>query len=165
MRIYHKAYVYLTCGDKLLVFDEPDTPDLGLQVPGGTIDPGESYLIGARREFIEETGLTLDTAFDHFADQDIPFERLVADGQVQAPPDRPLKGRHLRKLYHATISEIPVEEWEHYEMTPSDGGPPIRFRLFWLDLNDPRALDPKNFFAEFGVQLDLLRTRIGGARQ
>ena len=36
MRVYHKAYVYLTCGTDLLVFDEPDTPHLGLQVPGGT---------------------------------------------------------------------------------------------------------------------------------
>lgn len=34
MRVYHKAYVYLTCGTDLLVFNEPDTPHLGLQVPG-----------------------------------------------------------------------------------------------------------------------------------
>ena len=160
MEIYHKAYVYLTCGNRLLVFDEPDSPELGLQVPGGTIDPGESHLIGAMREFREETGLVLDTAFDHFTDQDIPFETLVAEGKVQPPADRPLKGRHLRKLYHASVPEISTEEWEHYEMTPSDGGPPIRFRLFWLDLDDPRAKDPSNFFAEFGENLDLLRQRL-----
>ncbi|WP_289035254.1 NUDIX domain-containing protein [uncultured Roseibium sp.] len=164
MRIYHKAYVYLTCGNRLLVFDEPDTPELGLQVPGGTIDPGESYLIGARREFIEETGLTLDTAFEHFADQDLPFETMTADGGVQAPLNRPLKGRHLRKLYHARIDTAPKEKWEHFEMSPSNGGPPIRFRLFWLDLHDPRAMDPANFFAEFGAQLEPLRQRIQGAR-
>ncbi|WP_417670212.1 NUDIX hydrolase [Roseibium sp.] len=162
MQIYHKAYVYLTCGNQLLVFDEPDTPELGLQVPGGTIDPGESYLIGARREFTEETGLDLDTAFDHFADQEIPFEALVAEGKVTAPPDRPLKGHHKRKLYHVRIDERPAEEWEHFEMTPSDGGPPIRFRLFWLDLQDPRANDPSNFFAEFGANIELLRNRLEG---
>jgi 8-oxo-dGTP diphosphatase len=164
MRIYHKAYVYLTCGDKLLVFDEPDTPELGLQVPGGTIDPGESYLIGARREFTEETGLKLDTAFDHFADQDIPFEQLVAEGKHKAPYDRPLKGRHVRQLFHASIPDIPAQEWEHYEMTPSNGGGPIRFRLFWLDLFGERATDPENFYAAFGTPLAALRTRIRESR-
>ncbi len=160
MRIFHKAYVYLTCGSRLLVFDEPDNPQLGFQVPGGTIDPGESYLIGARREFVEETGLKLDTAFEHFADQDIPFDKLVAEGKVQPPPDRPIRGRHLRKLYHAKVPDIPSEEWEHFEMTPSDGGPPIRFRLFWLDLFSEKARNPESFFAEFGVPLDALRSRL-----
>ncbi|WP_417695422.1 NUDIX hydrolase [Roseibium sp.] len=159
MQIFHKAYVYLTCGTQLLVFNEPDTPQLGLQVPGGTIDPGESYLIGARREFQEETGLQLDAAFEHFADQDLPFETLVAQGKHQAPPDRPLKGRHLRKHYHVRIPSRPAEEWEHYEMTPSNGGPPIRFRLHWVDLFGPAAQNPNMFFAGFGEPLDALRTR------
>ncbi|MEH0070583.1 NUDIX domain-containing protein [Pannonibacter sp. Pt2-lr] len=43
-------------------------------MPGGTLDPGESHLIGARREFFEETGLTLDGALDHLADQDHVFD-------------------------------------------------------------------------------------------
>ncbi|MFD1695937.1 NUDIX hydrolase [Roseibium aestuarii] len=159
MKIHHKAYVYLTCGTKLLVFDEPDTPQLGLQVPGGTLDPGESHLIGARREFAEETGLDLDAAFDHFADQDLPFETLVRDGLVIPPPDRPLKGRHLRKHYHVRISTAPAEEWEHFEMTPSNGGPPIRFRLHWIDLFGKTAMDPSAFFAGFGEPLDALRRR------
>ncbi|MEJ8475783.1 NUDIX hydrolase [Roseibium algae] len=164
MITYHKAYVYLTCGSKLLVFNEPDSPELGLQVPGGTIDPGESYLIGAQREFIEETGLTLDTAFENFTDQDLPFEALVADRKVIPPTDRPLKGRHLRKMFHASIAQAPKEEWEHFEMTPSNGGPPIRFRLFWIDLFGPTAKDPASFFACFGEPLDALRARIAGAK-
>lgn len=92
MRVYHKAYVYLTCGTDLLVFDEPDTPHLGLQVPGGTIDPGESFLHGAMREFAEETGLELDVAFDHFSSQDIPFETIPPVGQYRPAPNRPLLG-------------------------------------------------------------------------
>lgn len=160
MRIYHKAYVYLTCGTRLLVFDEPDSPEIGLQVPGGTIDPGESYLIGAKREFVEETGLTLDAAFDHFADQDMPFDELPTEYRPAAPSSRPLTGRHLRKHYHVLVDSIPAEEWEHFEMTPSVGGPPIRFRLHWLDLFDARALDKNQFFAGFGEQLDALRSRV-----
>ena len=36
-----KALVYITWGDKLLVFSHPDFPEAGIQVPAGTIEPGE----------------------------------------------------------------------------------------------------------------------------
>lgn len=150
MRIYHKSYVYLTCGTRLLVFSQPDLPHVGLQVPGGTLDPGESYLQAARREFLEETGLDLDMALDHLADQDHVFHFETGE----------LHGLHRRRLYHGTLETVPAEEWEHYEMTPSNGGPPIRFRLFWLDLFSDTAMNPENFFEAFDVQLDRLRKRL-----
>lgn len=152
MHIYHKAYVYLTCGTRLLVFSQPDFPEVGLQVPGGTLDPGESYLIGAKREFAEETGLNLDIAFHHLADQDHIY--------YQAPGM--LHGLHKRRHFHASVPEVPRDEWEHYEMTPSAGGPPIRFHLFWLDLFSDIAMTSANFFEAFDSQLDLVRTRIQG---
>ncbi|ADZ68807.1 NUDIX hydrolase [Polymorphum gilvum] len=151
MRVYHKAYVYLTCGSRLLVFSQPDEPHIGLQVPGGTLDPGESYLQGARREFHEETGLMPEWAFDHLADQDQIFHR----------EDGSLHGLHRRRHFHARIATPPREDWEHYEMTPSSGGAPIRFRLFWLDLFGPTAHDAGAFFQGFHVPLDTLRARIG----
>ncbi|MTH99300.1 NUDIX domain-containing protein [Roseibium sp. RKSG952] len=160
MTVFYKAYVYLTCGNRLLVFEEPDNPHIGLQVPGGTIDPGESFLQGAKREFTEETGLDLDVAFDHFADQDLSFDDMPFEERPQSTPGRPITGRHIRKHFHATLDSIPLEEWEHFEMTPSDGGDPIRFRLFWLDLDDLRAGDPAAFFAGFHAPLDLLRPRL-----
>lgn len=150
MRVYHKAYVYLTCGSRLLVFSQPDEPEIGLQVPGGTLDPGESHLIGAKREFIEETGLDLDIGFHHLADQELIYRdtRGMQDGL------------HKRQLFHATIDEIPAEEWEHFEMTPSAGGPPIRFRLFWLDVFSEDAQTPELFFPGFGEYLDEIRNRV-----
>ncbi|POF30467.1 NUDIX hydrolase [Roseibium marinum] len=160
MRVYHKAYVYLTCGTDLLVFDEPDTPQLGLQVPGGTVDPGESFLQSAMREFAEETGLALDAAFDHFSDQDLPFETIPPLGQFKPAPDRPLRGRHLRRNYHVRIGERPGDTWEHYEMFPSGGGDPIRCRFFWIDLFGAQAQDAEKFFAAFGAPLEALRTRL-----
>ncbi|MBD1549452.1 NUDIX hydrolase [Roseibium aggregatum] len=153
MRTYHKAYVYLTCGSRLLVFSQPDQPDVGLQVPGGTLDPGESHLIGAKREFLEETGLDLDIAFHHLADQEHVYD--------QAPGMLP--GLHKRRHFHAAIDTAPADEWEHYEMTPSAGGPPIRFRLFWLDLNSEEARNPDSFFEGFAAPLDELRARVEGA--
>ena len=153
MRVYHKAYVYLTCGRKLLVFDQPEHPHVGLQVPGGTLDPGESYLHGAKREFFEETGLDLDLALDHLADQDHVFHFETGE----------LHGLHRRRHFHGALAAIPAEQWEHYEMTPSAGGPPILFRLFWLDVFSQRACDAANFFEGFGAQLDAVRGRIQGA--
>ena len=150
MRVYHKAYVYLTCGSRLLVFSQPDEPEIGLQVPGGTLDPGESHLIGAKREFIEETGLDLDIGFHHLADQELIYQGTTGMQD----------GLHKRRLFHATINEIPAEEWEHFEMTPSAGGPPIRFRLFWLDVFSDEARTPELFFPGFGDLLDEIRNRI-----
>ncbi|MTI42895.1 NUDIX domain-containing protein [Roseibium hamelinense] len=160
MNVYFKAYVYLTCKDRLLVFEEPDNPEIGLQVPGGTVDPGESFLQGARREFSEETGLKLDTAFEHFADQVLPFGLQDDNTSPITTLQRPITGKHVRKHFHAVVSEPPAEEWEHFEMTPSVGGEPIRFRLFWLALDDPRASDPSAFFAAFGAPIAQLRQKM-----
>lgn len=150
MHVYHKAYVYLTCGTELLVFSEPDFPDVGLQVPGGTLDPGESYLQAARREFSEETGLSLDIALESFADQDRILKNV---------PDC-LDGLHRRRHFHGSVPEKPAAEWEHFESSPSAGGPPIRFRLFWLDLFSDHASIETLFFEGFGAQLETLRSRM-----
>ncbi|WP_324252097.1 NUDIX hydrolase [Roseibium aggregatum] len=150
MLIYQKAYVYLTCGTELLVFVEPDFPNAGLQLPGGTVDPGESYLQAARREFAEETGLSLDIALESFADQDHIFKDVP----------RCLDGLHRRRHFHGQIREKPATEWEHFEMSPNAGGPPIRFRLFWIDLFTMDAPTEARFFEGFGAQLETLRTRV-----
>ena len=152
MLIYQKAYVYLTCGTELLVFVEPDFPNAGFQVPGGTVDPGESYLQAARREFAEETGLSLDIALESFADQDHIFKDVP----------RCLDGLHRRRHFHGRIREKPATEWEHFEMTPSSGGAPIRFRLFWVDLFANDAPAETRFFEGFGAQLETLRSRMEG---
>ncbi|MFB9173417.1 NUDIX hydrolase [Roseibium salinum] len=150
MKIHHKAYVYLTCGTELLVFIEPDHPNPDLQVPGGTLDPGESYLQAARREFAEETGLSLDIALESFADQDHIFEDVPGS----------LDGLHRRRHFHGRIREKPAAQWEHYETSPSTGGAPIRFRLFWIDLFARDAPAETRFFEGFGAQLETLRSRM-----
>src|SRR5690348_18410922 len=56
--LMQKALAYITWGNTLLVFSHPDFPEAGIQVPAGTIEPGEEPEAGALREAFEETGLS-----------------------------------------------------------------------------------------------------------
>ena len=58
MKIRHRAYAYITNGSRLLLFTHPEAPEAGIQVPAGTIEPGENPQGAVMREAKEETGLT-----------------------------------------------------------------------------------------------------------
>ena len=151
-KLKHKAYVYLTCGRELLVFRQPDQPYVGLQVPGGTVDPGESHLTAALREFGEETGLALPHALEQIGAQVLLFDNALG------------RDVHDRRLYHAvTPAEGPARRrtsWEHFEMSPSGGGDPIRFELFWIDIDEAQALGASGFFTGFHAPLAEVARRI-----
>ena len=59
--VRQKVYAYILQEKgfnwKLLVFKHMDFPEAGVQVPGGTVEPGEEMLVAATREAEEETGL------------------------------------------------------------------------------------------------------------
>ncbi|MCV9965531.1 NUDIX domain-containing protein [Pararhizobium sp. BT-229] len=118
-----KVLIYATRNDQLLVFDEPDFPEVALQVPGGTVESGEDVLVAARREFAEETGL----------DGRSPFTLLTTDDYRFVRNDREI--RHRRSCFHVELAGKLPETWIHSEMTPFGGGPPIRFRFFWMPID------------------------------
>ena len=135
-----KVVLYATWRGRLLVFREPDFPEYGIQVPGGTMESGETPEQAARREFAEETGLVAPACLTLLGERTYGY----------APPGGPER-LHRRWFFHLPLEGDFAETWEQMEMTPDAGGPPIRFALFWLKLPLGEAL-----FGELDALLDIL---------
>lgn len=52
-----KVLIYVVSHGHVLVHRHADFPEAGVQVPGGTVEEGESIIEAAYRELFEETGL------------------------------------------------------------------------------------------------------------
>ena len=88
-----KVYAYITHGSRLLVFRHVDFPEAGIQVPGGTVEPGEEWEAAALRE-AEETGL-----------RDLRLVRQLGERTF----DLAVYGRdevNLRRFYHLVKSVL-----------------------------------------------------------
>ncbi len=122
-----KVLIYATWRDLLLVFDEPDFPEIELQVPGGTVEAGEDIAAAARREFSEETGILPKTPLTPLGVNDYRFAK---DGSDVC---------HRRHYFHIPLEGEQPSTWLHREMTPFSGGGPILFRFFWLGFDDAQV--------------------------
>lgn len=120
-----KVLAYITHANRLLVFRHVDFPEAGIQVPGGTVEPGEDWEAAALREATEETGLS-----------DLRLIGLLGERKFDLAP----YGRdevNLRRFYHLRCEGQPPEVWRHAELAPSEGPPdPIMFECFWAPLPD-----------------------------
>jgi 8-oxo-dGTP pyrophosphatase MutT (NUDIX family) len=115
MVIHGKVYAYITHKDKLLVFNQPDYPDAGIQVPGGSVEDGESIEEAVMREAFEETGLIGLVMGTYLGGQMLKY--------------------HHGHFFHLIYPNTPPDTWEHVELHSSDGDPtPVRFSLYWVSL-------------------------------
>jgi 8-oxo-dGTP pyrophosphatase MutT (NUDIX family) len=131
--IKQKVYAYILAemeGQKrLLVFEYVHRPEAGIQVPGGSVEPGEHISAAVMREAQEETGLTHLHLIKKLG---VARRDLAEFGLTE------VQERHYFLL---ECTDYPGDTWIAYEETPSDGSQgPIPFRFFWVDRNKVPAL-------------------------
>lgn len=117
MRHIAKVLVYVTRGERLLVFRDPERPEQGIQVPGGSVEPGEALENAALREAFEETGLG-----------DLRLVRYLGSAEYELRVD--VGPPHLRHFFHLVCEGSAPERWEHVERH--------RFDLWWQPIEGAR---------------------------
>ncbi len=138
------SFIIRTDG-QLLVFSHPESPEAGIQVPAGGIEPGEDPAAAAVRETEEETGRT-GFAVESFVDR-----RLITEVRGGQPE------RHDRWFFHLSPPTGLPERWRHGEGSRPGAADWIPFEFFWIDsLADPLPLTP-----DHAVVFRLLRGRLG----
>jgi ADP-ribose pyrophosphatase YjhB (NUDIX family) len=141
LSLVEKVIAYVTHQEELLVFEQPDFPEAGVQVPGGTLEPYEDRERGVLRETLEETGLDGLELVSFLGTQGYTSD----DGQA-----------YLRHYFHLAMSTTPRRAWDHWEQSPSSGEPPILFRFRWV-----HAASAPELAGERDVFLDLLSRVVG----
>ncbi len=118
-----KVFAYITHGDNLLIFSHPDFPEAGLQVPAGTIEPGEDPHSAVLRETFEETGLI-----------NLTLKGFLGKCQYDMSSWGGARSQ-VRYFFHFEAEgDVPIK-WRHAE---TSGGKvaPIVFEFFWARLPD-----------------------------
>ena len=138
-RIVDKVVAYVVHGDQLLVFMHPLHPEVGLQVPAGTVEPGESPDVALLRELREETGLSAFGKPAYLGEATIDMAQF---GRAES---------HRRHFYRVALTQKAPERWRHLE-TSGGTAPAELFEFFWVSLARVPVLA-----ADQGAYLDALR--------
>jgi 8-oxo-dGTP pyrophosphatase MutT (NUDIX family) len=127
--VKQKVVCYIVRDDELLVFRHLDEPweESGLQVPAGSIRPGESPEDAALREAREETGL-----------ESLRLVHRLGETEYDMSPYRDeVQHRHV---YQLAVDEETPPRWDSHENDPDDGSGVIRFECFWIPLTHGHVL-------------------------
>lgn len=117
MPLIHKVWLYVARGPapqfELLVFEHVDV-EAGIQIPAGTVEPDEDFASAARRELLEESGVTVTS--------------LSALGDYVGRWD----GADVHAHWYAAHAPRDLPDgWVHH-VTGGGGDKDMRFRFFWL---------------------------------
>ena len=146
-RVIGKVVAYVVHDERLLVFTHDDVPIeiAGVQVPAGTIEPGESPEVAVVREVLEESGMHARVV------------RSLGVERYDVWPTKPeIHERHFfqLELIDPDASGAAVSErWSAGEEHPSSGGAPKRWTCWWTPLQYSHVLS-----AGFGTRLSLIET-------
>lgn len=120
----HRVFTYITRVDQLLIIEYVDGRYAQPQIPGGTVQAGESVAQAALREAQEETGLTALQLVKCLGS----FERNLRDmGRDESI---------VAWFFHLHTDEPTPVAWRHFERDSSEGFAPIEFALSWVALNN-----------------------------
>src|SRR3954466_12630859 len=106
MNVKEKASVYVFNQGRLLVFHHKDHPEVGYQVPSGTVRALESAQAAAVRELEEETSISVSE------DRLLPMTTYHHD---MRPFREEIQVRHSFSL---ELTGVQREAWSHLEMHP-----------------------------------------------
>ena len=125
-----KVYAYVTREREgraqALVFRHraPDAPEAGIQVPGGTAEPGERPMDTLLRELREEAGIA-PKRLTYIAALAVDHHMIVGE-TVE------------RHFYHVKVDEAP-DEWDHV-VTGGGEDAGMVFSFFWIERSDEMSL-------------------------
>ncbi|WP_104052652.1 MULTISPECIES: NUDIX domain-containing protein [unclassified Arthrobacter] len=137
-RSVRKAVGYVVHRERLLVFTHHHVPieAAGVQVPAGTIEPGEAPEEAVVREVLEETGMRTRVV------------RALGVDRYDVWPAKPdIHERHFFQL-ELLDDTPPRERWIAGEEHPSDGGAAHTWTCWWAPLENAHVL-----CAGFGARL------------
>lgn len=108
---------------QLLLFAHHDLPDVPLQIPGGTVEPGEDVDHAVRREIEEEAGL-----------QNL---RLMRKLGISKAPSTSVPGAVLER--HCYLFQAPTNSPDSWIHTVAGAGEDqgLRFAYTWHTIDDP----------------------------
>ncbi len=118
-----KVVAYIVRDERIVVLRHADQPwdQAGLQVPAGTVRPGEMPEGAVLREAHEETGL-----------EGLRIVRRLGTGEYDMRPYADAIHQRYYFLLAVDGEELP-ERWEAFENGDGDGEH-IRFELYWVPL-------------------------------
>lgn len=126
----NKVVCYVVVDGHLLVFQHLNDrlEEVGIQVPAGTIKPGEQPIGAALREAQEETGLT-----------DLRVVGKLGERDYDISPYRfEVMRRHFFEL--TTSASDLSRSWIWHEPDPDGGGTLPRWRCWWTPLRNAHGL-------------------------
>lgn len=128
-RVKEKAVCYVVQDNHLLVFTHLQHPMhvTGVQVPAGTIEPGETPREAAGRELLEETGL----------EGIITWELGILAYDVRPMRDE-IANRHYFQLKVAR--QDLARRWIAGEPDPAHGGAAESWECWWMPLEQAHVL-------------------------
>jgi 8-oxo-dGTP pyrophosphatase MutT (NUDIX family) len=124
-----KVLAYITrdgsAGKEVLVFRHRHHPDAGIQVPGGTVEPGEDLIAALHREVEEETGLTGLQVVGQLAQA-----RFFAAWRDEWQE---------RNVFHLEAPSELASSWLHV-VTAGEEDKGLHLDCFWLPVNEAQAV-------------------------